>query len=59
MSISISKILAIFQVFIEKDNMKNINTETTVSKKIILTESQFERLSQNIINEANTKKTRR
>ena len=43
--------------------MKNTNTETTVSKKIILTESQFERLygrlSQTIMNEANTKKTRR
>ena len=39
--------------------MKNTNTETTISKKIILTEYQFERLSQNIINEANTKKTRR
>jgi hypothetical protein len=57
--ISILKILPIFQVFIEKDNMKNTNTETTVSKKIILTESQFERLSQNIINQAKINKTRR
>jgi hypothetical protein len=39
--------------------MKNTNTETTVSKKIILTESQFERLSQNIINQAKINKTRR
>lgn len=39
--------------------MKNTNTKTAVSMKIILTESQFKRLSQNIINEANTKKTSR
>ncbi len=39
--------------------MKKPNEIKTIRKKIMITESQFERLSQNIINEANTKKTRR
>ena len=38
--------------------MKKPNETKTIRKKIMITESQFERLSQNIINEANTKKTR-
>ena len=39
--------------------MKKPNETKTICKKIMITESQFERLSQNIINETNTKKTRR
>jgi hypothetical protein len=39
--------------------MKKPNETKAIRKKIMITESQFERLSQNIINEANIKKTRR
>jgi hypothetical protein len=39
--------------------MKNNNKTKTISKKIILSESQFERLSQNIINELKVKNTRK
>jgi len=37
--------------------MKNTIKTKTISKKIILSESQFERLSQNIINELKVKNT--
>jgi hypothetical protein len=39
--------------------MKNTIKNQTISKKIILSESQFERLSQNIINELKVKNTRK
>jgi hypothetical protein len=39
--------------------MKNTIKNKTISKKIILSESQFERLSQNIINELKVKNTRK
>ena len=39
--------------------MKNTIKTKTISKKIILSESQFERLSQNIINELKVKNTQK
>lgn len=39
--------------------MKNTIKTKTISKKIILSESQFERLSQNIINELKVKNLRK
>ncbi len=39
--------------------MKNTIKTKTISKKIILSESQFERLTQNIINELKVKNTRK
>jgi hypothetical protein len=39
--------------------MKNTIKTKTISKKIILLESQFERLSQNIINELKVKNIRK
>jgi hypothetical protein len=39
--------------------MKNTIKTKTIAKKIILSESQFERLSQNIINELKVKNIRK